>query len=129
MSSLLSNVKNIFTTQPPVVSYSGGTNYEELPLGFFRVLTASGKESLGYRGATGFLCWTVGETVVDGGSRVTLSVPREFLPLVRLSFRSQSADQEVGGVRIIDTDSLGGWNGEVAYDGGRIQEGVEYERI
>jgi len=125
--SLLNSVKSIFRNQS-IINYTGGTNYEELPLGFFRVETATNKESLGYRNTTGWLSWNCGETVVDGDNRVTLSVPRESLPLVRLNFRGQSAGTVVGDQRIIDTDDLS-WNGEVEYDGGRIREGVDYEAV
>jgi hypothetical protein len=126
--SLLNSVKSIFKVEEaPFIVVAGTMNYGEIPLGFFRVETASGKESLGYKGATGWLSWDCGETVVDGGSRVTLSVPRDSLPLVKLNFKSASAGQEIGGLRVIDTDTLG-WDGVPTYDGGQFREGVEYER-
>jgi len=88
-----------------IITVNSPVNYEEIPKGFFNVETASGNKSLGYRGS--FLAWRVGETVVDGGSRVTLSVPRSELPTVVLNFqKAAQGAQHVGGVTVLDTDVL-----------------------
>src|ERR1700687_3148918 len=89
-----------------IITVSGSGDYSELPQGFFRVEAASGKTSLGYN-CPAFLCWDVGPTVVVGRERITLSVPREELPLVRLNFKQQTAGvTQVGSTGIIDTDAL-----------------------
>ena len=107
-----------------VVSITSAVQFEELPKGFFRCRTASGKESLAYNG--NFLAWEVGETVVDGGRRVTLSVPRESLPIVNLNFgKQQPGIQQIGSTGIIDSDVLDGETG-VVWDGAPPRDGVEY---
>ncbi len=128
--SVLDVVKSILRPQATAlkaIDVSGSVNYAELPLGFFRVETASGKKSLGYSCPT-LLSWDVGTTVVVGGNRITLDVPQEQLPLVRLNFQSQAAGvQQVGGHSIIDTERLDGWDGEVAYEGSAsLREGVDF---
>lgn len=90
-----------------VITINSSVNYAELPQGFFRVEAASGKTSLGYN-CPAFLCWDVGPTVVVGRDRITLAVPREQLPLVKLNFKQASSYgvQQVGSVSIVDTDTL-----------------------
>jgi hypothetical protein len=121
--TLFSKLKaSILRTEPQptavrVISVTGSNDYAELPQGFFRVEAASGKTSLGYN-CPAFLCWDVGPTVVVGRERITLAVPREELPLVKLNFRSPTAGmQQVGSMGIVDTDSLDGNDGSVGYDG------------
>ncbi len=94
-----------------VITVTGPVDHESVPVGFFRVRTASGKESLGYRGS--FISWKVGPTVVDGAQRVTLTTPREELPLVELNYQRPAQDgvQYVGGASVIDTDTLDGDTG------------------
>jgi hypothetical protein len=125
---MFSNLLSALRTEPQptairVISVTGPTDYSELPQGFFRVVTASGKEGLGYNGA--FLCWDVGTTVVVGRERITLSVPREELPLVKLNFRKQQDGVvQVGSVGVIDTDSIGG-DGSVSWTGSPQRDGVD----
>lgn len=110
---------------PSIFTINSTNDYTELPQGFFRVLTASGKTLLGYNGS--FLAWEVGPTVVDGGKRITLSVPMEELPLVKLHFANQEQGvQRVGGVGIIDTDSLDENDGTVGWNGMPAQDVVAY---
>ena len=91
---------------------------EELPLGFFNVITRSGRKSLGYRG--GFVTYDCGTTVVDG-KRVTLDKPLEELPTVKLDYgRSNVA----GGFRVIETDSPDDTTGEVNWVGAPPSPGV-----
>jgi len=99
-------VKSILNLEPPrpttkLIVVNSSANYADLPTGFFRVRTVSGRETLGYNGS--FLAWEVGETVVDGARRVTLSVPRAELPLVELDFRQNT--QTVMGHSVIETDT------------------------
>ena len=109
-----------------IITVSRSHDYAELPQGFFRVEAASGKKSLGFNCPT-FLCWEVGPTVVVGRERITLSVPREELPLVKLNFRPQdSVRQIVGGHGIIDTDALDGNDGSVTWSGSKPRDGVDY---
>ena len=106
--TLFSRLKeSILRTEPlptavRVISVTGSNDYTELPQGFFRVETASGKASLGYN-CPAFLSWNVGTTVVVGRERVTLSVPREELPLVKLNFRqpTQGVQQRATNVLVI----------------------------
>jgi hypothetical protein len=108
-----------------IITINSGANYAELPQGFFRVETRSGKQTLGYNG--GFLSWDAGETVVDGGFRITLNTPRADLPLVKLNFSKQRLDgvQQVGGRSIVDTDVLDD-DGAIAWAGAAPRDGVEY---
>jgi hypothetical protein len=109
-----------------IFTVSGSQDYAELPQGFFRVDAASGKKSLGYN-CPAFLCWDVGPTVVVGRERITLSVPREELPLVKLNFRQQTNGvQQVGSVGILDTDALDGNDGSVVWTGSAPRDGVGY---
>jgi hypothetical protein len=89
-----------------IITVNSPVNYEEIPKGFFRVRRASGKESLGFKGS--FLAWNVGETVVDGNQRVTLTTPRAELPLVELNFQRPAQDgaQHFGNTTVVDTDTL-----------------------
>lgn len=89
-----------------VITITGPVDHESVPVGFFRVRTASGKESLGYRGS--FLAWKVGTTIVDGAQRVTLDKPLAELPLVELNYQrpAQDGTQFIGGMTVLDTDSL-----------------------
>ena len=125
--SITERIKSFLAPSSPalkVVTVRSTADYEELPKGFFRCVTNSSVESLGYNG--GFLCWAVGETVVDDGKRITLTVPRSELPLVRLNFsRQTNGAQHVGGSTIIDTDSLDGDN-TVVWDGQPPRSGVDY---
>jgi hypothetical protein len=104
----LDTMKSILKLDAPrptaqLVVVSGANNHNEVPFGFFNVLCASGRTSLGFRGNTG-LFWDVGETVNDG-KRVTLDKPRAELPTVKLDFRSNNT-QAVMGCTVIDTDSI-----------------------
>jgi hypothetical protein len=94
---------------------------DELPEGFFNVVTASGKKSLGYRG--GFVSWDVGETVVDGAKRLTLDKPRSDLPTVKLEFGQSNV---AGGFKVIDTDTLDTDNSEVNWAGAPPASGVTW---
>jgi hypothetical protein len=130
--TLFSRLKaSILRTEPlptavRVISVTGSNDYAELPQGFFRVEAASGKKSLGYN-CPAFLCWDVGPTVVVGRDRITVSVPREELPLVKLNFGKQdSVQQVVGGRGIIDTDLLDGNDGAVTWAGSAPRDGVDY---
>lgn len=122
---MLNTLKSLFQPQrsnTTLVTVSGPVDYESIPKGFFNVETASGKKTLGYRG--NFLSWKVGETVVDGAERITLTVPREELPTVRLNYqRQQYGDVQIGGCRVIDTDSLDA-DGTVVWAGEKPSSGV-----
>jgi hypothetical protein len=116
-------VKSILNLEPPkptlkLVVVNSSDNYEELPFGFFNVETASGRKSLGYRG--GFVCFDVGETVVDG-KRVTLDKKRDELPTVKLDYRSQSTNV-VNGHSIVEIDTD---RGEVSWTGAPPSSGVQ----
>ncbi|MFI5117186.1 MAG: hypothetical protein ACHP8B_10880 [Terriglobales bacterium] len=127
---------------PIVVTVGGGdgSNYGDVPYGFFRVLLQDGKESLGYndppREYTGpsvadpekmvtrmvptpfGIAFNVGETVVVGGRRITLDVPRDTLPVVRLEYAAPTpgAARLPNGDHIIDTDAMGD-SGDADWDG------------
>jgi hypothetical protein len=127
--TLFSKLKaSILRTEPlptavRVISVAGPHDYTELPQGFFRVETASGKASLGYN-CPAFLSWNVGTTVVVGHERITLSVPREELPLVRLNFKQPTYGvQQVGSVGILDTDNID-HDGSVEWAGSPQRDGV-----
>lgn len=128
MSGMFSNLLSVLRPAPQpttirVVSVDGPTDYAELPQGFFRVETASGKASLGYN-CPAFLCWDVGTTVVVGRERITLSVPREELPLVKLKFKQPTYGvQQVGSVGILDTDNID-HDGSVVWAGSPQPDGV-----
>ena len=88
-----------------IITINSAANYEGLPQGFFNVVTASGKKSLGYNG--GFLAWSVGAFVVDGGKRIAAPENRAELPTVVLNFqKTQNGVQHIGGCSVLDTDSL-----------------------
>jgi hypothetical protein len=129
--TLIDTLKDVFNLAPPrpevkIFNVTSASHYEGLPDGFFRVETASGETSLGYKGVNA-LSWNVGTTVVDGSKRVTLTVPRSDLPLVKLDFRRQEAGiHHHGGMRMIDTDSLEEWDGTVGYGDEKMREGVDY---
>src|SRR5260370_39537013 len=126
--SIVDTIKSFLTPPAPalkVISVNSASNYEELPQGFFRVITARSVESLGYNGT--FLCWSVGETVVDGGKRITLSVPRAELPIVNLSFtRLQPGVQQIGGHLLLHTDELEGYAGTVGWEGAKPSHGRDH---
>ncbi len=126
--SFFSSVKNMLRppsqATPSITFITGVESYGELPQGFFRVEFASGRKSLGWNGS--FLCWDVGETVVDG-QRITLDKPRSELPLVKLSFARQTDGvQRVGGQSLIETDSLEQDNGAVSWGGQKPSDGVAW---
>lgn len=107
---------------PSITFITGVDSYGELPQGFFRVETASGTKSLGYKGS--FVCFDCGETVVDG-QRITLAVPRESLPVVRLNFARQTEGvQQVGLHSVVETDALEADDGAVVWDGAKPSDGV-----
>ena len=109
--SVFNRIKNIFS----VVTVSSAVDYENIPMGFFRVV-ASGKVTRGYRGS--FINWCVGKIVVDGAQRHTCETPLEELPTVRLNYQNpQNGAHVFGGHTVIDTDSLDGDDGTVAYIG------------
>jgi hypothetical protein len=102
------------------ITVTGTDNYGELPEGFFRVEAASGRKSLGYKGS--FVSFDCGNTVVDG-QRITLTVPRESLPVVKLNFSKPTEGvQLVGSHSVVDTDTLERDNG-VVWDGARPADG------
>ena len=120
--NIIEQVKSFF--QPKVITINSAANYEGLPKGFFNVVTASGKKSLGYNG--GFLAWSVGAFVVDGGKRIAAPENREELPTVILNFtRPQQGVQHVGGCSVIDTDSLDN-DSAVMWDGAEPASGVPW---
>jgi hypothetical protein len=102
------------------VVINSANNLRELPEGFFNVVTASGKKSLGYNSppmemmlpdihgvirkalvdAGGFRTFDCGETVVVRGKRVTLDKKRDELPTVKLEYKSDNT-----GRRFIETDA------------------------
>lgn len=129
--SFIDTFKEVFNLAPPspttkLITINSAVDYAELPRGFFRVETASGRETLGYKGPS-FLSWEVGETVVDGGKRITLDRPRTELPIVRLDFRQEDARvHRVGGLNVIDTDSLDSWDGSVEYGNETLRRGVDF---
>jgi hypothetical protein len=125
--SIVETIKSFLAPSSPamrVVSINSAVDYNAVPFGFFNV-RANDKESLGYRG--GFLAWRVGETVVDGGSRVTLSVPRSELPTVVLNFQKPAPDgvQRVAGCSVVDTDTLDG-DTAVTWAGQQPRSGVQW---
>jgi hypothetical protein len=121
--SLFDEVKNLLKPEPlPETQFIviSSFNPEELPLGFFNVVTAAGKTSLGYHG--GFVTYDCGETVVDGAKRVTLDKKREELPTVKLDYNRRG----VGDYTIITTDSLESNDGSVTWDGAPPSSGVQW---
>lgn len=125
--SFINSVKSLLRTEPQatVITITSTDDYSEAPVGFFNVETASGTKSLGYKGS--FLCWNCGTTVVDGSRRVTLDVPRESLPTVKLDFqRATEGVQHIGGASIIETDALDGDTSTVAWAGTPYRDGVEW---
>jgi hypothetical protein len=120
---MLDALKSIFRLgSSSVIDISGGSDYANLPTGFFRVITVSGKESLGfYDPATGSLSWDVKvkPIIVKDGKRVELNL--QDLPLVKLNFKSQAASgvQNVGGHNLLDTATLDGFNGEFGWGGSK----------
>ena len=124
--SFFSSIKGMLQQQRSAVSsfvtVKGTADYSELPQGFFRVEFASGRKALGYKGS--FISFDCGNTVVDG-ERITLTVPRETLPVVKLNFSKPTPGvlQQVGGASVVDTDALDGDNGDVVWDGARPADG------
>ena len=124
--SFFSSVKNMLRppsqATPAITFITGVESYGELPQGFFRVEFASGRKALGYKGS--FISFDCGNTVVDG-ERITLTVPRETLPVVKLNFSKPTPGvlQQVGGASVVDTDALDGDNGDVVWDGARPADG------
>jgi len=97
----------------------------EMPVGFFRVITASGDAGLGYNDGPGSpwgYALNVGPTVMVANRRV--SVPQQAgeslqdaiakLPLVRLSFMRRGSTQ-VGGSTLVE--QFAEWDGQTAYNG------------
>jgi flagellar basal body rod protein FlgG len=126
--SIVETIKSFLAPSSPamrVVTVNSPVDYAALPQGFFNVVTHSGKVSLGYNGS--FVSWNVGETVVDGGRRVTLSVPKSELPTVRLNFQKPTQDgaQHVGGVTVLDTDALEE-DSAVVWTGQSPRSGIEW---
>lgn len=126
--SWLNSVANLFRKTEAtigVVTFSGVSDWANLPIGFFRVQTVSGKESLGfYNPTTGEHSWDVKAKpiVVRDGQRVELKP--EDLPLVKLNFPAIAAGvQRVGGHNLIDTDELENFNGEFGWSGEKRKEG------
>lgn len=127
--SWLNSAKNLFRKTEAtigVVTFSGSQDLAEIPTGWFRVETLSGKKSLGYYDpATGFLSWDVAAKpiVVRDGVRVELD-PKD-LPLVKLNFPSAptSGAQRVGGLNFIDSDDLENFNGEFTWAGEKPKDG------
>ncbi len=119
--NIIEQVKSFL--QPKVITINSAANYEGLPKGFFNVQTASGKKYLGYNG--GFLAWSVGAVVVDGGKRIAAPENREELPTVILNFtRPQQGVQHVAGHSIIETDALDGDNSTVIWEGKEPPSGI-----
>jgi hypothetical protein len=105
-------------------------DFERLPFGFFRVKTADGKESLGYRAFANQtvydpkrkrlktiqapsslgIMWQVCERFTLAGQVIQLDRPRAALPLVRLNYlRPSKGVMHVGDRTIVDTDAI--WGG------------------
>jgi hypothetical protein len=116
-------VKSILNLEPPKPTMAlitvNSFSPEELPLGFFNVITRSGKKSLGYRG--GFVTYDCGTTVVDGAKRITLDKPLEDLPTVKLDYGRSNA---AGGFRVVETDSPDDTTGDVNWVGTPPSPGV-----
>ncbi len=116
----LKSLINLAPSSPAmkVVTITSTADEAEVPFGFFNVACLSGRESLGYKFKDGSRSWQVGTTVVDGGQRITLSVPRSDLPTVKLNFQRPQGDgvQHIAGSSIIDTDSLDS-DSTVTWDG------------
>ncbi len=118
---VLKSILNIEPPKPPIQLVTvSGFDPSELPLGFFNVVTASGRKSLGWNGS--FVSYDVGETVVDG-KRITLDKKRDELPTVKLDYRSQSSNT-VNGRTVIETDSMES-DGEVSWCGAPPSSGVQ----
>jgi hypothetical protein len=120
--SFIELAKSILHLEPPKPSMAlitvSSFSPEELPLGFFNVITRSGKKSLGYKGS--FVTYDCGTTVVDG-KRVTLDKPLEELPTVKLDYgRSDVA----GAFRVIETPDDS--SGEVNWTGSAPASGVTW---
>ena len=116
---MFETIKSIFRPQveTAIITINSPVNYAELPQGFFRVETASGRRTLGYNCST-FLCWDCGTTVVVGRDRVTLGTSPDELPLVKLNLRSQTNGvHDVNGRGVIDTDLFDENDGSVSWDG------------
>ena len=118
--SIIESIKDFLAPSSPamkVVTVNSPVDYEEIPEGFFRCLTASGAESRGWKGS--FLAWKVGPVIVDGGQRHICETPFSELPTVKLNYQKPQQDgaQHIGGCTVVDTDSCGEWNGETGYDG------------
>ena len=106
-----------------IITINSAANYEGLPKGFFNIQTASGKKYLGYNG--GFLAWSVGAFVVDGGKRIAAPENRAELPTVVLNFqKTQNGVQHIAGHSIIETDALDGDNSTVIWEGKEPPSGI-----
>ncbi len=127
--SIIGSIRSFLAPSAPattfaVININSAVDYESLPQGFFNVVTASGKKSLGYNG--GFLAWSVGAFVVDGGKRIAAPENRAELPTVVLNFqKTQNGVQHIGGCSVIDADSLE-QEQTVVWDGQEQKAGVQW---
>ncbi|MGB6477161.1 MAG: hypothetical protein WBF04_24165 [Candidatus Sulfotelmatobacter sp.] len=122
----LDTMKTLLNLAPPrpkmgIISINSFSP-EDLPKGFFRVRTVSGKETLGYSG--GFVTYDCGATVVDGAKRLTLDKPLADLPLVELNYRNPNSNV-INGTAVIETDSMES-DGEVSWSGAPPSPGVTW---
>ena len=123
---MLDDIKNFLapkTSERRFITVTSYAAFDNVPMGWFRVETVSGKQTLGYRGVNGF-CFDVGRTVVDGAKRVTLEVPVSELPLVKLNFQKPNSTSAFGRT-ILDTDELDS-DGTVNWQGAEPRNGVEW---
>ena len=110
-SNLLKPRPALRKATPSILTISGTNDYTELPQGFFRVETASGRKSLGFNCPT-FLCWQVGTTVVVGRERITLDKPSGGTAAGEASLCESRARHPSGFRRlwgVIDTDVYALW--------------------
>ncbi|MGA2647814.1 MAG: hypothetical protein ABSF15_24200 [Candidatus Sulfotelmatobacter sp.] len=123
---MFEGIKSILGIKSPgTFTVNSGVDHASVPMGFFRVRAASGKETLGYK-SPNITAWDVRETVNDGGNRVTLTVPRSKLPLVKLDFSRQDRGvYRVNGLSLVDMDAMGD-DGTVGYGDEKMREGVDY---
>ena len=92
-----------------------------LPSGFFRVLTASGKLTLGFHDPrVRFVAIPCGTTVNDNGKLVTLDKDVEDVQIVRLPYRPETPGvRQIGGRTLIESDRFNEFDGEFEWGGAK----------
>jgi hypothetical protein len=116
--NLLKSIFGTPTVSVALITATSAADISSLAVGFYKFEYKTGKWSIGYKWTSSYkLDVGHGKFIVDGGLRIPIPEKPDGLPVVKWNFKGAAAGvQTVGGVNIMDTDSLEEFDGNVKYE-------------